>query len=149
MCRTCDLLEVPLGGGGDSAATETTSLFTSVKGLPLPAFIAPTPPLLSSLYFQEDLRGMGPHDLSQSSLCLFITQNPPVRATKDFFWQVFREVDCWAWKSSAVFPLCSDPVPQGDPITAVAPLGETKGNSLFVAASEYEAYLIFKPTLIS
>lgn len=44
MFGTCDLLEVP-GGWRECVATEATSLFTLVKGLPLPAFTAAPPTL--------------------------------------------------------------------------------------------------------
>lgn len=80
MHRACDLLEVLLGGGaGESVATEPTSLFTSVKGLPLRAFTAPTPhPSQVSAPPGGRETGMGPvFYLRASGLFLLISHNPP------------------------------------------------------------------------
>lgn len=90
MHRACDLLEVLLGGGaGESVAAEPTSLFTSVKGLPLRAFTAPTPhPSQVSAPPGGRETGMGPVFYLRAaffSLSHITLQGRKGRAAKAFF----------------------------------------------------------------
>lgn len=135
-------------------AAEPTSLFTSVKGLPLPAFTAPLP--LSPLHLRRGHEtGIGPVFYLRSSIFLLISQNPPGRegggrqrrSSSDS-----SKADWLSWKNSVVSPEGLDPAP----VPRVIPseqwswsFGETKGNSLFVLASGHQVGLVFKPTLIS
>lgn len=113
---------------GGSVATEATSLFTSVKGLPLPAFTAPSPPPFRYRHLWDDLRLELPTFSLSAAFDSYITQSPHGGdhwAVKTF-WQVFREGE---WQASLVgtfpFLVSPAPVPQGDPIRAVYLWGNT------------------------
>ena len=99
--RACDLLEVLQRGRGmrESVAAEPTSLFTSVKGLPLPTSQPPLPITLWSLHFQEDMRqAWALFSISELPFSLYLTEpfmeGGVGRAAKALFWRLFAEVDC-------------------------------------------------------
>lgn len=114
-------------------ATETTSLFTSVKGLPLPTSQPPLPITLWFLHLQEDMRqAWAPFSISELPFSLYLTEpfreGEWGRAAKAFFWRFFAEVDWLLWKNSVVFVAGPAPAPvsQGDPIRAMVLWGDER-----------------------
>ena len=75
----------------ESVAAEPTSLFTSVKGLPLPTSQPPLPITLWSLHLQEDMRqAWALFSISELPFSLYLTEpfmeGGGGRAAKALFW---------------------------------------------------------------
>lgn len=138
-------------------AAEPTSLFTSGTGLPLPAFTTPTalPP-----HGPAPPRGLedrhGPHFLSQSSLFLLISCNPPGREGEGgnegvLLESLHRSPSAILEEHCVQCPLQDLPLPQRPRKVASEQRSSraTEGNSLVGFARGWQACLTVGPTSTS